>query len=85
MYRNRQNCSLLASLSFPEMAVRVIFGSAASSVSFSFDTHPSERRGGARWGNAVELLAAVESGVVKGVLWLFESLITSRQGNLSDA
>lgn len=79
MYRNRQNCSLLASLSFPEMAVRVIFGSAASSVSFSFDTHPSERRGGARWGNAVELLAAVESGVVKGVLWLFESLITSRR------
>lgn len=65
------------------MAVRVIFGSAASSVSFSFDTHPSERVRGAWWGKAVVLLAAVELGVVRGVLWLFESLITSRWGNIS--
>lgn len=63
----------------------MIFGSLASSVSFSFDTHPSEQIGGARWGAAVVLLAALESGVVTGVLWLFESLITSRQGDVSDA
>lgn len=81
-YRSRQNCSLLASLSFPEMATRVIFGSAASGVSFAFDAHPSEHIGGAQWGSAEVLLAAVESGVVKGVLWLFKSLIVSRQGNL---
>lgn len=81
-YRSRQNCSLLASLSFPEMATRVIFGSAASRVSFAFDAHPSEHIGGAQWGSAEVLLAAVESGVVKGVLWLFRSLIVSRQGNL---
>lgn len=67
------------------MAVRVIFGSAASSVSFSFDSHPSERVRGAWWGKAVVLLAAVELGVVRGVLWLFESLITSWWGNISDA
>lgn len=67
------------------MAVRVIFGSAASSVSFSFDAHPSERVRGAWWGKAVVLLAAVELGVVREVLWLFESLITSRWGNISDA